>query len=184
MEEIWKPVVGYEGLYEVSNLGNVRGKNGMLKPQARKHGYLSVWLYGNGGTSKRNGKQFSVHRIVATAFIPNPSGLSEVNHKDECKTNNCAENLEWCSHRQNSVYGTRGKRIGGANTNGKKSIRIAQYTLDGKLVRVFQSLQEANRCGFAAGNICKCAQGKSNYSHAYGYKWRYANTDNRGREIS
>ena len=173
MEEIWKDVVGYEGLYQVSNLGNVKSKRGLLKPQVRQHGYLSVWLYGRGGICGRSGKQFSVHRIVAEAFLQNPNGYTEVNHKDECKTNNRAENLEWCSHVQNSNHGTRGRRIGLANTNGKRSRPIAKYTMSGKLVRVFPSLQEAGRCGYAAENVCRCAKGSNSYSHAYGYLWRY-----------
>ena len=153
MDEVWKPVVGYEGLYEVSDIGNVRGKRGLLKPQPRQHGYISVWLYGRYRSAKRAGKQFSVHRLVAEAFVQNPNGYTEVNHKDECKTNNRAENLEWVSHQQNSSFGTRGARIGRANTNGKRSKPIAQYTLDGKLLTVFPSLQEAGRHGFNASNI-------------------------------
>lgn len=173
MEEIWKDVVGYAGLYQVSNLGNVKSKRGLLKPQPRQHGYLAVWLYGHGNSAKHKGKQFAVHRLVAEAFIPNPNAYSEVNHKDERKTNNCADNLEWMSHQQNSAFGTRGKRIGKANTNGKKSKPIAQYTRDGELLRVFPSLQEATRNGFNASNICNCAKGHPRYSQAYGYIWRY-----------
>lgn len=191
MDEVWKPVVGYEGLYEVSSLGSVRSvthtvhvrrKNyeydmtvtgKVLVPQKRRHGYLSVWLYGHGGKAKKDGMQLSVHRLVADAFLPNPNGYTEVNHKDESKANNCAENLEWCTHQQNSVCGTRGKRIGEANKNGKKSKRIAQYTKDGELVRVFPSLQEASRNGYSASNVSKCANGHHSYSHAYGYIWRY-----------
>lgn len=191
MDEVWKPVVGYEGLYEVSNLGNIRGvdrvrhivqanrqydifiKGKPIIPQARRHGYLSVWLYGHGGRSKRTGKQFSVHRLVAEAFVPNPNGYLEVNHKDESKTNNRAENLEWCDHVQNSNYGTRPKRIGDMHRNGKRSKPIAQYTRDGNLLRVFPSLHEAERNGYSASNICRCAQSHHAYSHAYGYLWRY-----------
>lgn len=131
MEEIWKPVVGFESRYEVSNLGRIRslphetlverkkGKPYILKkrgayiePQPRRHGYMSVWLYGNGGNNGRAGKQYSVHRIVAEAFISNPCGYAEVNHINEDKTDNRACNLEWCSHIQNSNHGTRGERIG------------------------------------------------------------------------
>lgn len=131
MEEMWKPVVGFESRYEVSNMGRVRslphetlierkkGKPYLLKkrgayiePQPRNHGYMSVWLYGNGGNNGRAGKQYSVHRIVAEAFIPNPFGYEEVNHINENKEDNRACNLEWCSHVQNSNHGTRGERIG------------------------------------------------------------------------
>ena len=193
MEEIWKPVVGFEDRYEVSNMGRIRslphetlicrkiGKPYYLKkrgcdvtPQPRQHGYLSVWLYGNGGNNGRAGRQYYVHRIVAEAFIPNPNGYAEVNHINEDKTDNRACNLEWCTHKENSTYGTKVERTARANINGKKSRKIAQYTRDGVLVCVYPSLQEANRNGFAAANICKCANGHKNYSHAYGYIWKYA----------
>ena len=170
MEEIWKDIDGYSGKYQVSNFGRVRrfGKR-VLKQQQRRHGYLSVWLY----DGHNNAKQVSVHRLVALAFIPNDEQLPEVNHLDENKQNNRADNLAWCTHRENSVYGTKIERTAFANTNGKKSRQIAQYSLDGKLICVFPSLQEAGRHGFAAGNICRCAQGSAKYNYAYGYKWKY-----------
>lgn len=172
MEEIWKDIVGYEGRYQVSSLGNVMHiGRGLLKPQKHGKGYLSVWLY----DGHNNSKQFDIHRLVANMFIPNPNGLLEVNHIDEDKENNCVLNLEWCSHKYNSSYGDRGEKISSANTNGKRSRPIEQYSLDGKLVAVYPSLQEASRNGYSASNICRCAKGDPKYSHAYGYKWQYAN---------
>lgn len=192
MMEEWKDVVGYEGLYEVSNLGNVRslsrtahvvrGKSEytysvcgkVIVPQRRQHGYLAVCLYGHGG---KNGRftQKSVHRIVAEAFIENPMGYEEVNHKNEDKTDNRAENLEWCTHKQNTLYGTAIQRRVEKVRNGVRSKPIEQYTIDGKYVATFPSMQEAGRQGFAAGNIHKAIHGK--YTHAYGYKWRYASQE-------
>lgn len=167
--ETWKYVVGYEGLYEVSDLGNVRRNGIVLKPLPRSHGYLSVWLYdGKGGR-----EQVSVHRIVAVAFVANPNGCTEINHIDECKTNNTAANLEWCTRSQNMKSGTLPQRLRKAQRNNRRSRQIAQYTLDGKLVEVFPSLHEADRRGYAASNVCRCANGHPNYSHAYGYIWRY-----------
>ena len=117
IEEIWKPVVGYEGLYEVSNKGTVKSldrftKSGrgngnrfisgkILKSALNKKGYPSVVLC-------KDGKMFTqrVHRLVAEAFIPNPDNLPVVNHKDEDKTNNCVDNLEWCTNKYNCNYGT------------------------------------------------------------------------------
>ena len=189
--EIWKDVVGYEGLYQVSDLGNVRSVNHVvqikrgeqefevlhkgkqLAPLIRKHGYFGVQLYGRGGHATRNLRTFSIHRLVAEAFIPNPNGYEEVNHLDEDKTNNSADNLELCNHAQNSNYGTRPQRIGASNLNGKRSRGIAQLTLDGKLIRVFPSISEANRHGYSGSNICNCANGNPSYSHAYGYLWRF-----------
>ena len=103
MEE-WKNVIGYEGLYEVSNKGNVRNvrRNTLLKLSKNYYGYIQVWLYKNG---IRTG--FKVHRLVAQAFIPNPDNLPQINHKDEDKLNNCVENLEWCSNEYNVNYGHR-----------------------------------------------------------------------------
>ena len=100
MNEIWKPVNGYEGLYEVSNLGNVRSirTNRTMKLQLHK-GYLKVGLY-----KQRTLKQFSVHRLVASAFIPNPKSKPEVNHLDGDKTNNRADNLEWCTPCENANH--------------------------------------------------------------------------------
>lgn len=170
MEEIWKDIEGYDGKYQVSDLGRVRraGKR-VLKPQERNHGYLSVWLY----DGHNNAKQISIHRLVASAFVPNPMRKPEVNHLDEDKKNNRAENLEWCTRKENVVYGTATERTARANTNGKKSKKIGQYSREGELIRVFPSLQEAGRNGFAPGNICRCANGNPNYSHAYGYLWKY-----------
>ena len=147
MEEDWKDVVGFEGKYEVSNLGRIRSlphetlivrnfgtpyylsKLGrIINPQPRRHGYLSVWLYGNGGNNGRTGKQYSVHRIVAEAFCPNPNGCEEVNHINEDKSDNRACNLEWCTHKENSNHGTRGQRIGEwhRKNNAKKRVQKQQ----------------------------------------------------------
>lgn len=105
MEEIWRPVVGYEGLYEVSSYGRVRRVNkGLLKLQNVK-GYNQVCLYKCGIR-----KIIKVHRMVAIAFIPNPDNLPQVNHRDEVKSNNCVENLEWCDNKYNNNYGTKIER--------------------------------------------------------------------------
>lgn len=194
MEEVWKPVKGYEGLYEVSNTGKVRSRDRMtkvtrngetylcphkgteLKPGKRRHGYLGVMLYSKGGHATRGFKTFSVHRLVAEAFIPNPNGLPEVNHIDEDKTNNRAENLEWVSHIDNTNYGTAQNRRAEKLRNGSKSVAIQQFTKDGELVKTYPSLAEVHRqTGYAQANISKCAQGSKQYSHAYGFVWRYVN---------
>ena len=103
MEE-WKNIIGYEGLYEVSNKGNVRNvrRNTLLKLSKNKYGYIQVYLYKNGIR-----KGFKVHRLVAQAFILNPDNLPQVNHRDENPGNNNVDNLEWCTHKYNVNYGHR-----------------------------------------------------------------------------
>lgn len=98
--EIWKDVVGYEGLYKVSNKGNVLHlrKNKLLKPSIRG-GYFRVWLFG-----KNTKMQCSIHRLVALSFIPNPQNKPQINHINAIKTDNSIENLEWCTHQENITH--------------------------------------------------------------------------------
>ena len=115
MEEIWKDVKGYEGYYQVSNLGRVKGllaikqyKCGrILKTYSnyKGKGYLKVKLYKN--TVK---KMFYVHRLVADAFLPNPYNYPDINHKDENPHNNSVNNIEWCNESYNMSYGTTQER--------------------------------------------------------------------------
>lgn len=169
MEELWKDIKDYEGLYKISNKGNIvslprkGAKGGLLKQTKDKDGYLCV------GLNKNNSrKTFKVHRLVAMAFIPNPNNLPEVNHKDEIKSNNYVENLEWCHHDYNSRYGTRGKRIG-------EALSDAIYSIDefGNIEH-FNSLNEAQRItGIFVSNI-GCAL-KGEYSQSGKRKWYYEN---------
>lgn len=101
MKEIWRDIVGYEGLYQVSNLGRVFSikKSIVLKPRDRRH-YLAVGLY----RGKKDYKTYYVHRLVAQAFIPNPNNLPQVNHKDCNRYNNSISNLEWVSVQDNIDY--------------------------------------------------------------------------------
>lgn len=102
-----KDIKGYEGLYAVTSCGKVWSYRSQkfLAPAKHKHGYLQVILYKNGTT-----KNFLVHRLVAETYLPNPTGLPQVNHKDECKEHNYLNNLEWCDAKYNHDYGTRTKR--------------------------------------------------------------------------
>ena len=178
-EELWKPVKGYEGLYEVSNYGNVRGlatrthngygsfiKSGkLLRPTTDKDGYLVVGLRDRG----RN-KTAKVHRLVAEAFIPNPNGFLQINHKDEDKSNNCVSNLEWCTNTYNLNYGHRSEKAGKTLRHVMKSKKLYQFDLDGNLLRIWPSIHEMQRqLGFSRSNVKNCAMG--NYKQSYGYKW-------------
>ncbi len=168
--EIWKDINGYEGLYQVSNLGRVRsfpryGTTNCIH-------YLSTKIYGSNRyvrvvLSKDDVRHsFSVHRLVAEAFLPNPNNLPMVNHKDEDSSNNCVDNLEWCDVKYNNTYGTARNR---ASSNCKKL--IIGYDKEHSLGTYFPSSTDA--AVFLNGSkshICSCLKsGKT----AYGYKWEY-----------
>ena len=195
MEEIWKDIKGYEGLYQISNWGRVKSlgnnktrKEKILKPCILKKGnYLRIGLRKNG---KR--KMYLVHRLVAEAFIQNPNNLPFINHKDENPSNNCVSNLEYCDVLYNNNYGTRNKRIS-ENHKGvlfseehKNNLSKALTNRSDKSKPVFQidkntneviaefpSAAEAIRqLGFQRNShISECCRGK--YKTAYGYIWRY-----------
>ena len=111
--EIWKDIEGYEGLYQVSNLGRVKSlkvskikSERIRKSYQQSSGYISIVLCKNGKVTNHK-----IHRLVANAFIDNPDNLPEVNHMDEDKTNNCVDNLEWCDSSYNKNYGTRTEKF-------------------------------------------------------------------------
>lgn len=186
MEE-WRDIEGYEGLYQVSNEGRVRSLNYHLTKKSKDlkqfltpKGYLTVTL-----CDKQKMKTYSVHRLVAKAFIPNPNNLLEVNHKNEDKTDNrvfinhdgsvdeSKSNLEWCDRKYNMNYGTCLQRACDKLTNGKKSKQVYQYTLDGELVNVWASTQECKRNGFSQGHIASCCRNEYGKKTHKGYKWSY-----------
>ncbi len=133
--EIWKPVEGYENIYEVSSEGRVRSID-RIDSMGRHHpscvckpcydggkNYLHVSLYKDGRQ-----KSVNVHRLVAKAFLPTVAGLNEVNHKDEDKTNNRASNLEWCDHKYNNNYGSKnGCTAGIKNPQSKFSDELVEW---------------------------------------------------------
>lgn len=172
--EKWVDIKGFEGLYQVSNKGNVKSMNynhtkteKELKKGTDSDGYYLVVLVKN---KKKSVKK--VHRLVADAFIPNPSNLPFVNHKDEVKTNNFVENLEWCDNKYNCNYGSRTKRIKEKLTNRKdQSKPLYQYTIDEKLIKIWSSRNEAVRNGFNKGGIYMATNGI--YKTYKGYKWSY-----------
>lgn len=179
MVEIWKDIRGYIGLYEASNWGRIRSldrwikcsngrlrffKGGILKLSKTKDGYLKVDLWKNG-----NVKTFLVHCLVWEAFNgPIPEGM-QVNHIDENKLNNRLDNLNLMSHKDNINWGTRNKRVSVTLTNGKRSDKVLQLTLDYELINEWPSIAEAGRNGFSKSKICECCNGKrKSYK---GFKW-------------
>lgn len=143
MEEIWKDIKNYEGLYQVSNLGRVKslnfhrtGKERILK-LFKKRNYLQVCLSKN---SKH--KYYSVHRLVATTFIHNPNGYLVINHRDEDPFNNCVNNLEFCTQKYNINYGNRNKKCALAQPYRK---RIKCIDLETNEEKNYSSIHEASR---------------------------------------
>ena len=181
--EVWKDVIGFEGFYKVSNKGNVysvgrkhaRGVNRggrILKPVYDKDGYSRVSLYKNGIVTRKR-----THRVVAEAFIPNPNGFPQVNHRDEVKDNNNVENLEWCDARYNSNYGTRNIRKAQA-----KSKKIRAVNIKTNEAITFNSVKEAGYKGYSNGAVSRACRGTYKTitgkligdGRTYkGYRWEY-----------
>ena len=165
MKEIWKDIDGFQGRYQISNLGNVMslnynntGKSKLLKPMPNQKGYLSVALSKN---NHRTMKQ--IHRLVAEAFIPNPDNLPQVNHIDENPKNNMLSNLEWCDAKYNNNYGNRNNKI-----QQKISHKTYQYDLDGNLIAVWPSQSEASRqLNISLGNINDVIKGRKKTIHGF-----------------
>lgn len=166
--ETWKPISGYEGLYEVSDLGRVKGlrRNKILREQKRRHGYLSVWLYKDGCKPI----QASIHRLVANAFCGEHEANAEVNHINENKADNRASNLEWLTHKENTNFGTAQSRRSERIRNNKRSTPVSQYSENGELIKTYPSIGQAFReTGYSQGNIHRAMQSPSR--RAYGYIW-------------
>ena len=162
LSEEWKDIPGYEGLYEVSNLGRIRNKKTgrILKLETSHQGYKRIRF-------SKGGKKFAVHRLVAEAFIPNPQNLPMINHKDEDKTNNAVDNLEYCDCKYNNNYGT---AIIRRAENNKKS--VMQFDLSGKFIKEFASVgAAAEEIGVSIGTLSGALTGQQKTSK--GYLWKY-----------
>lgn len=178
-KENWKRIEGFNEIYEVSDLGNVKtiehlsnsksGNKVHLYPskikaqQKTKSGYMTVGLMDG-----KKARPVMVHVLVATAFLENddPQNKTQVNHIDENKENNCVWNLEWCSPKYNCNYGDRTKKI-----KEKKQKPVEGYDKNGKLVYRFKSIKEAEILGFSNSHICACCKGKRK-THK-GLNWKY-----------
>ena len=167
--EVWKPIPGYEGLYQVSDLGRVKslnynhtGKEQILSPGKRGGGYMFVNLCKDGKV-----KKFLVHRLVWIAFNgPIPVGMV-INHKDERPWNNRLDNLMVCTQKANINWGTRNKKVAKA-----LSKMVEQYTLDGiHICTWFNTIGIKKELRYSLGNISECCNGKRRT--AYGYIWKY-----------
>jgi len=189
-EEIWKDVKGYEGLYQVSNLGNIKSlsritigkkygvhklKEKIMKPQ--KCGkYYQIHLRKN-----NNGKMFYIHRLVGQAFIENSKKLLDINHIDGNTENNNLSNLEWCNRSYNikhsyEVLKRKASLKGLIEYREKQKKKINQYDLQGNFIRTWNCISDAEKFLNikSIGKICECCKNKR--KSAFGYKWQYVTT--------
>ena len=186
MQEIWKDIKGYEGLYQISNLGNVKSlkrnrfnyrlqrmiivnKEKLLKQSFDGKKYLFVTLQ-----KHKSRKNYRIHRLVAESFIPNPNNLPQVNHIDGNKTNNCVSNLEWCdgSYNVKESFRLGLSKKGAVHPNSKK---VLQYDLNGNFIKewncVIDAINNLHLPKYAHSSISLCCRGKT--QSAYGFKWKY-----------
>lgn len=184
--EIWKDIEGYNGKYQVSNLGNIRSfsrwakgrilKGGVCGTKGKSGPYRYVILV---KSSRADAKNVYIHRLVALHFVDNPNGYNEINHKDGNTLNNCADNLEWCTHFHNMHHAIDNGLIDishdferGARHPKAKS--VIQKTKDGKFVKEWESVNQVQReTKYLASCIFNCCNHKHNAKTAYGYLWEY-----------
>lgn len=178
LKEVWKDIEGYEGIYQISNLGRVKSlskvrKSGasksyctkeiIKKPYDNGNGYKYISLHKN-----KIRESFKIHRLVATHFISNPNNYPVVNHKDEDRSNNVINNLEWCTQKYNVNYGN-----GLEKMSSKRRRVVCQYTKDNILVKEWECAFRCSEFGYNPSNILLCCKGIRN-THK-GFKWSYKN---------
>jgi len=175
--EEWKDIKGWEGIYEISNLGNIKRNGKPLKIKAWSN-YKVVRLH-----EKKRAKTMYVHRLVAINFIPNPENKPMINHKDGNKLNNEVSNLEWCTRQENEVHAWEHGMKEKIRTTSKENLKIArcfihtkipvvQMDLDGNIIKKWDSASDAMKeTGIDGSGITKCCRGK--LKKTGGYKWRY-----------
>jgi len=177
-KEVWKDVKGWEGFYQVSNLGRFKGverldsrgykqKERIMKGYDNGHGYIHVY-----GSKNGIAKTLKLHRIIAEAFIPNPNNLPCVNHKDENRANNHVDNLEWCTYSYNNTYGDRLKKIK-KSEGWKKSWKPIYVIKQDGTKEWFESLTSASeKYNLDISNVSGVLRG-INKTHK-GYRFEYA----------
>ena len=200
MKEEWKDIEGYEGLYQVSNTGKVKSlgngkstnkdncRERILKASTNNSGYQYVGLSKEGKNNR-----YAVHRLVATAFLENPKNLPVVNHKNEVKTDNCVQNLEWCSRSYNLTYNGRAKKVAekiaekvseklkGRKFSEEHKKKLSEsrkrkpvYSINKKsgLIIYWESIKEAEKqTGIDNSSIIRCCKGRQ--KSAGGFYWHY-----------
>lgn len=186
MKEIWNDIKGYEGLYQVSNFGNIKSlygwnagskkyfkRNLIMKPKISNTGYYNIVLHKN-----KLSKTYNVHRLVAETFIPNIENKETVNHKDGNKLNNCINNLEWATRSENQLHayniGLQKPNKTMLNKKGKLnplSKKVIQYDLNGNFIKEYSSYTEATQ-QTNINHIGDCCNGKIKRAGKYIWKWK------------
>lgn len=182
MIEVWKDVIGLEGIFQVSNMGRIRSldkyakvcgggkrlvKGRILKPTKLKNGYYEAQFHHKGERII-----YLLHRLVAIHFIDNPLNLPEVNHKDENPQNNNVENLEWCTSKYNANYGTRNIRM----MENREFVSVIQLDKGGNLIKQWDKMSDACReTGADISSMIRVCKGKQDT--CVGYKWKYADEE-------
>ena len=185
----WREINGFPN-YMVSNTGEIKslnynktGREKILIPHKLSNGYLGINLY----DGNKRSCYLLIHRLVAQAFLPNPNGYRIINHKDENRSNNSVNNLEWCSYKYNLNYGNRNSKLSNSLTNNPFfSIPVLQYSKTREFLKEFPSIAEAARTinngniKAAVTNILKCCKGVADTQFgivrrktAYGYIWKF-----------
>ena len=179
MSEIWKDVIGLEGIFQVSNMGRIRSldkyanvcgggkrlvKGRILKPTKLQNGYYEAQFHHKGERII-----YLLHRLVAIHFIDNPLNLPEVNHKDENPQNNNVENLEWCTSKYNANYGTRNIRM----MENREFVSVIQLDINGNMIKQWNKMTDAcKETGADISSMIRVCKGKQDT--CVGYKWKYA----------
>lgn len=172
LQEIWKDINGFEGLYQISNLGRIKAlskksgflvrKEHILNPTIKENGYEQIDLQKNNEKTKKY-----IHRLVAEAFIPNLNNYPCINHIDYNKRNNNVSNLGWCTYSQNNSY-SRCQIIGGL----ARRIPVVQYDKQGNVIKIWDCATTASKeLNILNTNITACCKGRC--KSAYGYIWKY-----------
>lgn len=173
MEEIWKDVDRYDGLYQISNFGRVRNNKGLLMAQKpSKDGYVRLLLFKRGKY-----KAEYVHILVANAFIPNPESKPEVNHIDCCKSNNRADNLEWVTRSENHYHAVNNglkpvcPTIGKYASDNPCSKPVLQFDMNGNFIKEWKSrIDAARHVGCTPSSITRCVNGER--KSCKGFVWK------------
>lgn len=181
---IIKDVVGYEGLYKITSDGNIisLGNGNSTNSETKKVKQMTIFITDKGYTKIKLSKNsvikyYSIHRLVAKAFIPNPENKLQVNHINGKKTDNRVENLEWVTAKENIQHSVKnGLQVYKKGIENKCSKQIFQKDLQGNIIKEWGSINEAcKQLNYNSFGIIKCCKNQKKYKTAYGYKWEYKN---------